>query len=144
VAEPAHDAQHANFAGGSEFELERHGAFDAGAARFVGVLRCGLGDDLDRPIDWLRRCYGGLSGRTRALIESRRLHLAVCDPSWRGRLAAESTHLDVAVGGAARRGGRTSESAGCDGSCGLARSRGVCPLEKAGLRSTLDLWLLDG
>ena len=55
VAESAHDAQHADVAGGGEFELERHGAFDAGAARFVGVLRRGLEDDLDRPIDGLRR-----------------------------------------------------------------------------------------
>ena len=29
VTESAHDAQHANVAGRSEFELERHGAFDA-------------------------------------------------------------------------------------------------------------------
>ena len=77
VAESAHDAQHADVAGGGEFELERHGAFDAGAARFVGVLRRGLEDDLDRPIDGLRhRCHGRLGGRTRPLIEPRRLHLA--------------------------------------------------------------------
>ena len=42
VAESAHDAQHADVAGGGEFELERHGAFDAGAARFVGVSGVGL------------------------------------------------------------------------------------------------------
>ena len=136
VAESAHHAQHADVAGGGEFELERHGAFDAGAARFVGVLRRGLEDDLDRPIDGLRhRCHGRLGGRTRPLIEPRRLHLAACGLTRCARAAAESTGRDGAgfVCGA-RRGRRTSESAGRDGGCGLARSRGVRPLEEAGLR----------
>src|SRR5215831_17070708 len=39
VAESAHDAQHADIAGGGEFEIQRHGAFDAGASRIVCVLR---------------------------------------------------------------------------------------------------------
>ena len=42
VAESAHDAQHADVAAGGEFELERHGAFDTGAACFVGVPGVGL------------------------------------------------------------------------------------------------------
>ena len=51
VTETAHDAQHADVAGGGELELKRHGAFDAGTSRFVGVLRRGFEDDLDRPIE---------------------------------------------------------------------------------------------
>jgi hypothetical protein len=122
VAESAHDAQHADVAGGGEFELERHGAFDAGAARIVGVLRCGFEDDLDRPVSRLRRGCHSLGGRTRPLVEPRRLHLAVGGRTRRRRAAAESTSRDGAACGTAGCRRRTSESAGGDGSFRLTRS----------------------
>src|SRR6266550_1097987 len=67
MTKSAHDAQHTDVASGSEFQIERHGALYAGAARFVGVLRRRLEDDLDRPVDWpgSRR----LEGRTRSAIK---------------------------------------------------------------------------
>ena len=58
MTKSAHDAQHMDVASGGEFEIKRYGAFYAGAARFIRVLRRRLSVHVQNP------CFSALFERS--------------------------------------------------------------------------------